>query len=36
MSAFSKIAFQRPPRRRWHKPYYDRFHHYHKGYWENY
>jgi hypothetical protein len=38
MSALSKIAFKRPPapRRRWHAPYWDRFHHHHNGYWENY
>ena len=23
-------------RRRWHKGYYDKYHHFHKGYWENY
>jgi hypothetical protein len=36
MSALSKMVAFKPSRRRWHKEYYDQFHRYHKGYWENY
>jgi hypothetical protein len=36
MSALRKMVAFKPSRRRWHNAYWDRFHHYHKGYWENY
>jgi hypothetical protein len=31
-----KIVVARGRRRRWRKPYWDRYRHYHRGYWENY